>query len=305
MTGVLLAVVALAMFSANIMLTRFATARLATNTGFLITIVVNIAFSAILLAIELAVRGEPLRWSGQGVFLFALAGLFATYLGRWFVLEAIARLGPAKASAFQVSSPLFTFVIALVFLDERLSPLALAGMILTVVGLLLVSLSGARTSASTATSAAPRRFKDWMRSGVAIGLTSSAAYGVGNVMRGAGVREWNEPIAGALIGAVVGIMLHFVFGSKHAEVLRGLRTAHRGGVLLFALSGVITISAQMVVISAMKYAPVSVVALITLCTPLLVFPASYFLLKNDEGINPRTVVGAALTLAGIAMIILH
>ena len=52
-------------------------------------------------------------------------------------------------------------------------------------------------------------------------------------------------------------------------------------------------------------APVSVVALITLCTPLLVFPASYFLLKNDEGINPRTVVGAALTLAGIAMIILH
>ena len=74
---------------------------------------------------------------------------------------------------------------------------------------------------------------------------------------------------------------------------------------MYAISGVLTISAQMVVISAMKYAPVSVVALITLCTPLLVFPASYLLFKNDEGINSRTLVGAVLALAGIAMIILH
>jgi hypothetical protein len=32
---------------------------------------------------------------------------------------------------------------------------------------------------------------------------------------------------------------------------------------------------------------------------------SYFLLKNDEGINPRTLAGAVLTLLGIGMIIVH
>ena len=32
---------------------------------------------------------------------------------------------------------------------------------------------------------------------------------------------------------------------------------------------------------------------------------SYFFLGNDEGINARTLAGAALTLAGIAMIVLH
>jgi uncharacterized membrane protein len=309
MKGVLLAMLGLAMFSANIMLTRLATARLPVNTGFLITLVVNIAFASILLGIELAVRATTLRWNGEGVVYFALAGLFATYLGRWFVIEAIARLGPAKASAFQVSSPLFTFVIALVFLGERLSLFTLAAMVIAAVGLLLVSLSGTRTTGEPPPPGDRRgardRVRSWVRSGLVIGMTSSAAYGVGNVMRGAGVRAWDEPVAGALIGALVGLALHLTFGSGHADVVRGLRTAHRGGVALFGLSGVLTICAQMVVISAMKYAPVSIVALITLCTPLLVFPMSYFLLKNDEGINPRTLLGAALTLAGIGMIVVH
>jgi drug/metabolite transporter (DMT)-like permease len=304
MTGVLLALLALAMFSANVMLTRVATSRLATNVGFPITMLANIAFAALLFAIELVIRRQPLTFSGAGILFFALAGLFTTYLGRFFVLEVIARLGSAKASAFQVSSPLFTFVIALIFLGERLSAQALVGMIVTIFGLLLVALSGAPTATWDVAKATRQRWKDWLRSGFAIGAASSAAYGVGNVMRGAAVREWDEPILGALLGALVGLVLHFLFSSGHVEVFRALRTAHRGGLLLYATSGVLTITAQIVVIAAMKYAPVSVVALVTLCTPLLVFPASYFLLKNED-ILPRTVIGALLTLGGIAMIILH
>ena len=42
-----------------------------------------------------------------------------------------------------------------------------------------------------------------------------------------------------------------------------------------------------------------------LCTPLVVFPVSYFFLGNDEGINVRTLLGAALTLSGIGLIVLH
>jgi hypothetical protein len=41
--------------------------------------------------------------------------------------------------------------------------------------------------------------------------------------------------------------------------------------------GVLTIVAQVCTIAAMKLAPVAVVALITLCTPLVVFPIELFL----------------------------
>lgn len=314
MKGELLAFAALAMFSANIILTRVAAARLSLNAGFLIVVSVNIAFAALLFGVQQATRHDTLRWDSQGVVLFALAGLFATYLGRWFIMESIARLGPAKASAFQVSSPLFTFMIAWLFLDERLSAAAILAMALTAAGLLLVSLSGLQPGAAAGAGLAGTRtgrvhrakasLQTWLRSGVVLAVGSSAAYAVGNVLRGAAIRQWKEAVLGALIGALAGIALHFVFGTDHVKVLRSLRSADRIGVVLFAFSGVLTISAQMCVIVAMGDTPVAVVALITLCTPLLVFPLSYFLLKNDEGINGRTLMGAVLTLVGISAIIL-
>jgi drug/metabolite transporter (DMT)-like permease len=82
-----------------------------------------------------------------------------------------------------------------------------------------------------------------------------------------------------------------------------LRHADRRGVLLFAISGVLTISAQTCLILSLKYIPVSVAALITLCTPLLVFPMSYLLFNNSEKITPLTLLGGALTLGGVALIV--
>jgi len=300
--GILLAVVALAMFSVNMVVARLGAALLPISVGYAVTLTVNVAFAAVLLLVELAVRKTTLLWNGYGVLLFALAGVFTTYIGRIFIYESIAHMGPAKASAFQVSSPLFTFLIALVLLGERLDAPALVGMVLTVAGLLLVSLRGARAAPTSQSSAS--QLPGWLRSGWTLGLASSAAYAVGNVMRGAGIREWNEPVAGALVGAVVGMVLHLGVSSRHSSVLQAIRLANRRGVLLFGTSGVLTIAAQMLTIAAMKYTAVSIVALITLCTPLLVFPLSYFLLRNDEGINARTIVGAALTLGGMALIVL-
>jgi hypothetical protein len=105
-----------------------------------------------------------------------------------------------------VSSPLFTFLIALAFLGETLTAQALAGMV--------APRSGCCSSASRAPrpAAVARQGRHrGLRSAWLVGFASSAAYAVGNVMRGAGVRAWDEPIAGALIGAVAGIACHFAF----------------------------------------------------------------------------------------------
>jgi drug/metabolite transporter (DMT)-like permease len=311
MKGELLALAAMLMFATNIIITRLGSRRLATNAGYLIVVAVNIVFAGAAFVVQQLMRADPLQWQWRGVALFALAGLFATWLGRWFMMESVVRLGPAKASAFQVSSPLFTFAFALAFLSEHLDRMAIFAMALTAGGLLLLSLAGigdrSRPIAPDKTPRAPARarLKTLVTSSAAIGLGSSAAYAVGNVLRGAAIRGWNEPILGALIGAVTGIALQLAFGADQLAVVRNLRNANRNGMLLFALSGVLTICAQTMVIVAMAHAPVAIVSLITLCTPLVVFPASYFLLGNDEGINAQTITGAFLTLAGIAMIVLR
>ncbi|MNC96687.1 EamA-like transporter family protein [compost metagenome] len=53
---------------------------------------------------------------------------------------------------------------------------------------------------------------------------------------------------------------------------------------------------------AMTRIEIALAVLIVHTTPLVIFPVSVWLLKNREELNSRTVLGAALVLAGIAFL---
>jgi drug/metabolite transporter (DMT)-like permease len=311
--GVALAAGALLLFSTNIVIMRFAMAKLDLDVGFVIAMIVNLLVCALFLAVQVAWRGAVPTWNGIAFAMFAFAGVFSTYLGRWFLYESVARLGPTKASTFQVSSPLFAVAIAWVFLDEALSPTAIAGMAIAIGGLVFLGSMAKRKSAASAPSVRedpPRartrvRTAAFMQSGLLLGVGSSLAYAVGNVLRAAAVRRWPEAIAGALIGAAAGVVLQFATDRGSLRRLDAIRHASRVGVALYTLCGVLTITGQTLVIASMAYIPVSFTALITLCTPLLVFPVSYFLLHNEEQLTWSTLVGCLITLAGMAVLILN
>ena len=74
---------------------------------------------------------------------------------------------------------------------------------------------------------------------------------------------------------------------------------------LYAVVGVANISGQICTIAAMRYIPLSVAALVTLCTPLLVIPLSLYLFKDRDALRATALLGAVLTLAGIALIVLR
>ncbi len=312
MTGELLALAAMLMFAANILVTKAASSRLNVGAGFVISVTVNLLFAALVFAVELALRRETLRWDGTGIALFMLAGACSTYLGRWFFFEAIARLGSAKASLFHVSSPAFTVIVAWLFLGEALPLSTLLAIVATIVGLFLVSTppgvlraSSVRARASASRADRSARWKAWLASGFAVGFGATFAYAVGNVLRGASVRQWDEPVAGALLGAIAALALHLVIGSQHRRLVRELIAADHTGLRLYALGGVLTISAQMCMIASMRHIPVAVAAVITLCTPLVVIPASYWLTKNQERISAATLFGALMTMAGVAAIVMR
>ena len=309
--GYLLSATALMLFTTAILTTKLASSRLSLGLGFLVATATNVGFSALALAVQLALRPDSLGWNAQAFWLFAAAGAFATYLGRWFFYESVVRFGPAKASIFQVSSPLFTALMAWLLLDERLTPRVASGMALTVAGLMLVSckpgLFSRRQARAAVAAALPAvtLHQRLLESALLLGLGSSLAYAVGNVLRGSAVRLWNEPILGAWVGAVCGLALHLAFSSGKRQLVARLREASRSGLWLYALIGVATISAQICTIGAMRYIPLSVATLVTLCTPLLVFPLSHWLFKQQEEITAPLLAGSALTLLGIFIIVLR
>ena len=309
--GTLLAFAAMLMFASNVLVTKVASARLDVTAGFVISVGVNLLFAMLVFVVELGVRDEPFRWNWAGVAWFAAAGASATYVGRWFFFGAIARLGAAKASLFHISSPAFTAIIAWLALNEQLAFVTWIGVAATVVGLFLVSVppgalrAPAPSTATTPSPTARARLKGWLASGFAVGTGATLAYSVGNVLRGGAVREWNEPIAGAMLGALAAIALHLVIGSDHAALARRIGAAERSSVRLYALGGVLTISAQMCMVASMHYVPVAVTTVITMCTPLVVIPASYWLLKNRERLGVATLIGTAVTMGGVLAILVR
>ena len=308
--GYLLSGAALVCFATAVLATKAASNRANLELGFLVALVVNVLFAGAALVVQLLMRGEWLRFNLQAFLLFVASGLFATYLGRWFFYESVVRFGPAKASIFQVSSPLFTALIAWLVLGERLSMWVAVGMVMAIGGLALIAYKPGFFSATPAPVVKESHQKmsfltRILQSVFLLGLFSSGAYAVGNVLRGAGVRSWPEPIAGALIGALSGLAIHYFFSPDKASIGQRLRAADRPGLWLFALVGTANISGQITTIASMRYIPLSVAALVSLCTPLLVFPLSYWLFKNQEHLSLPVMLGSGLTLLGMAIVVLR
>ncbi len=303
--GYLLSGLALLFFTTAILVTKAASSRIGLSIGFLVATSVNVVFAAAALGVQLLLRGEGLTWDGRAMLLFGGAGVFATYLGRWFFYESVVRFGPGKASIFQISSPLFVALITWLVLDERLPQLVVFGMVLALAGLMLVAYRPGFFARQQTAVGEPELdfFKRLLASVFVLGLVSSIAYAIGNVLRGAAIRNWPEPIAGAMLGAMAGLALHLLLTPNKLDLWRNLRTANCGGVGLYALVGMANISGQICAIASMRYIPLSVTALVTLCTPLLVIPISHWLFKNPEGIMVTTLLGGGLTLLGIFLIV--
>jgi drug/metabolite transporter (DMT)-like permease len=315
--GELLATLALVMFSTNIILTKVASARVAIGLGFFVAVVVNVLFASLLVAVQVAFRQEPLRMDVAALLLFALGGFFSTYLGRWSFYDSVVKLGPSRASSFQASNPMFTALIAWLVLDEALKGIDVAAAAAVLLGLILTSHrpsernpgSPRRPFGRIPVGQATRRpsghaTRSLVRSGVFLALFGSLSYAISNVIRGMAVRDWNEPVIGVLVGAIVGLVAYTLLGSEVRGLRGKLKGADRTGLCMYVVSGVLTILAQACMVAAMRYSPVPIVALITLSTPVLVIPLGYFLLKNRERIVPRTVAGSVVILAGIAAILL-
>jgi drug/metabolite transporter (DMT)-like permease len=118
------------------------------------------------------------------------------------------------------------------------------------------------------------------------------------------IEDWNEPLVGALAGALAGLIIYVALGSGARRFLSGVGDLDRKGLYLYAVSGILTICAQACMIAAMRHLPVSIATVITLSTLVLVIPAGYFLLKNREGITLWTVLGSAVVLTGVGTILL-
>lgn len=317
LTGQLLAFSALAMFSVNALVVGEAARRIDYNWGFFIALLVNTGVAATIVAVQAAVGGAPVDWQPGPVALFLLAGVFATYLGRLLFYVTVVGMGPSRASAFQITQPVFASILAFAFLAQRLRLVEVALVAVVLGGLFLVNRSRAAIAPegqplAVADAAGPpeagrggtvtvRRVRDAAirQRLLLVALGSGLAYATANVMRSGAINRWNEPFVGSLLGALAGVACYLTFHIRVREVPARLKVTERRGLVMFAVSGTLTILAQTATIASLRYLPVAIANIFAVSLPILVVPLSFLVLRNREGITGLTVVGVAVTWGGV------
>lgn len=100
------------------------------------------------------VTSEPLgllsHYSWQILGLGVALGIFSTVLPATFLMQGIARVGPAQAAMLSAGGPIMTVVLAVLLLGESLSSLQWLGCGLNIVGVLMITLRPAQPVAKTA-----------------------------------------------------------------------------------------------------------------------------------------------------------
>jgi drug/metabolite transporter (DMT)-like permease len=291
--GITYALLAMLSFAANIIVTRFAVARMPVDAGFFIVLSTNVLFPAALFAAELGARAAPWAWNWKGAGLFAIGGVIGTFLGRRFLFDTVKLLGPSRASVFHSTAPAFALVAAWLLAGEFLGPYELALMALVWLGLWLT-----QPRAGSLHALAP----DMLRKGFLAGLLTVAGFGFGNVLRGLAMRDWSEAALGTVIASVAALACQIVFTRDWRRIGAQLRAADRGAVALYAGCGVATSLGSIFISLAMTKIKIALAVLVVHTTPLVIFPVSVFLLKNREELTPRTLSGAALVLLGIGLL---
>lgn len=269
------------------------------ETGSLLAAAAGVPAGLLISCMQLAFGQVSPGLSVWAVMSFALAGIFSTYLGRWLVFKSIELTGPSGASALQSTSPLLTAVFAWVFLGEVIGWLGWLGITMAIVGLVSMSF-GLQRRTGTRSPAADAWFRkrSLVWGSLLLGVGSSAAYSGSHIFRGSAVRIWNEPLLGATIGAGAALVVLLVTSRNRLPEHTREVLGNRNGAWMFVGIGVLQFLAQTLVIASMRYIPVSVAALVYMCTPLVVMPLSYFVLRNEERLNGLILVGILITLCG-------
>lgn len=301
MLGAALAAGAMLLFAICSITTASVMRRLNTDAGAMIAAFTNLPLGIVLLLGQWVLFGALRPPSATGMLGFLLAGVFSTYLGRWLFFKSIETAGPTRAASFQTSSPLITALLGWAFLGQFLTPLAMTGIALGVLGLATTGL-GSRRARKPAM--AHQQQIDLQRFAL-IGIGSATAYSVSHILRAVSIQSWNEPIAGVALGACAGTLALTFVNRRKLGPLR-LRIAEQpGAAMVYAGIGCMQVIAQAFMIASLAHIPASVAALITMCTPLIVLPVSLLLFRNREGIGFFVVLGLAITIGGVALTVLQ
>jgi drug/metabolite transporter (DMT)-like permease len=219
-------------------------------------------------------------------------------LGDSLYFHALRLVGVARAQPIAMSYPLFTTLLAMALLGERLSAGALVGVGLVVVGVALVAT--AQVGARGGGKGIAAQSRQQLRLGAALAIGAALCWAVGTVLLRPALEGVDLWVATTIRMLGAALLLH-VYAARHLPAVRRVARDSRAfalGVLLLGVGTAISLSLFLV---SVAYAGAARASALSSASPLFGVPLAVMLLR--ERVTWQLLVGAGTTLAGVWLIV--
>lgn len=225
--------------------------------------------------------------SSTAVLLFILAGI--TQLGvRLFAYTGVHKIGASRSSALQAISPLIAAVIAITFLNEQAGLLVMAGTVLVVTGIILVSWRPERQIPT---------FRWWH---LLLPVGAACLTGMNHPIRRYALSLSNEPLFFAALMGIVSLVGFFGYLALTPQTSRFVWDRRALGP--FIATGLFETLSILTIIMALSVGQVVVVAPIAATYPVWALLGTSLFLRDLERINLLTTLGTLSVVLGTVAI---
>ncbi|MGH7827430.1 MAG: DMT family transporter [Candidatus Binatia bacterium] len=256
-------------------------------TGVISSLVINVIFLW-----GVSILFVPLSsLTSASILIFVLVGLFQPGLTRLLTYKGINTLGIAITDPIRATTPLFSAMMAIIFLGEQMTLAIVAATLMIIAGITLLSWRGG--SIKLVGSAVFLWYP----------IAASALAGASQVVRKFGLAAVPHPVLAAAVTAASSLVVSILtlwYVEKNKETWMMNRRC-----FWWFLAGGVTISFSMVCIYyALDLGKVSVVIPISSTGPFFSLVLSALFLRDVERVTGRIVLSAAMIVGGVLLLTL-
>ncbi|MCL2309973.1 MAG: DMT family transporter [Proteobacteria bacterium] len=233
--------------------------------------------------------------SSEHIIALALSGFIGILLGDSLLYTSLRRIGPRRNSILFAAHAPITAVLSFLVLDERLSLIAIGGIVLVLIGVILAIVfgHGARQKHQWESVNGP------LIVGVAIALIAALCQSVGALIAKPVMAAGVDPIAASVVRVSTAVLFFTLLG-----LLPKLRSPARITPRLFLQSTASGVCGMVIgmttLLFALAHGKTGLVATLSSTTPIMILPLLW--LRTRERPSLTAWVGAAIAIAGIALI---
>ena len=258
------------------------------SNAFNISLVVSVVGLAILWPLAIVLTDFSLI-SFEGIALFAVGGVLTPGLVRLFYYDGLKKLGTSVNSAVFAIYPLYSSLLALLFLSETLTVENWAGVISIVLGVIFVEMTSRNLNGGNNGSVRNLVFP------ILGGLT----FGVSIIIRKSALNLCDLPLLGVAIAYTFSLLPFAIMLAFHKPTQKELSL--KQDFRLFWTAGVGQALCWILSFYALSFQTVATVAPLLSIEPIFVVLLAYLYLKVEQ-VSPKLVASIMLTVFGVILV---